>query len=278
MKPYQKIDQSEIKAVLFQPSSASLSEPSVQVEDITFEIDKDIALTSRFHFSAKDAPTLLYFYGGNESILSVTEITQGYNTSGVNVFILSMRGYDGNPGKPSFATMLSDAQALFPLVTEWLAKKEYSGPLFILGRSIGSIVAVETALNSNDTVKGIIIESGINGTESFLKALGVDPGLLNFPEEEGFNIIEKIEQIKIPTMILHGAKDTLVPIAEAENLQSSCGARSKQFFVIPGAERDNLVQTAGPLYYQTMKKFFDTVCGVNTWRGQRKKFRKKQKE
>lgn len=277
MKQYQKIDQPNIQSLLFQPSSATLLECPVDAEDIPFEVDTTTALTCRFYFAAKEAPTLLYFYDGNESISAVSIIAEGYQTSGVNVFVVSMRGYDGNPGTPSLATLLSDSKTLFPLVTDWLAKKEYSGALFVLGRSIGSICAMEAVLDNEDAIKGMIIESAINATIPYLQAIGVDESQLDFLEEDGFDIITKIEKIKIPTMILHGARDTIVPIDQAENLQSCSGARSKQFFVIPGADRDNLVQTAGPLYYQTMKKFFDTVCGVNTWRGQRKKYKKSKR-
>ena len=85
--------------------------------------------------------------------------------------------------------------------------------------------------------------------------------------------MKKIAGLTLPTMIFHGAKDSWVSIREAEKLQSHCGAKNKQFFVIPGAERDNLPEAGGELYFQTIKKFIDGICGTNTWREKRRKFK-----
>jgi hypothetical protein len=106
-----------------------------------------------------------------------------------------------------------------------------------------------------------------------LQAVGVSSEHAAITEEEGFDIIKKIEKIKLPTLIFHGARDSQVSVAQAENLQSCSGAKSKQFYVIPGAERDRLPEAGGDLYFQTIKKHIDTICGINTWRQRRKSFK-----
>jgi hypothetical protein len=70
----------------------------------------------------------------------------------------------------------------------------------------------------------------------------------------------------------------LVAIAEAEKIQAFSGARTKQFFVIPGAEHHTVGKTGGQLYIKTIKQFTDTVCGVNTWRQNRRDLKKKRTE
>ena len=278
MQIFNKIDQLEIREILFQPAVGGVPSCPQEAEDVSFEVDQDVSLTCRFYLSANDAPTLLYFYGGNESISSVEGIATGYNRCGVNVLVVSYRGYDLSTGTPSVETMFEDTKKLCSLIPDWLSQKNYSGSLFVLGRSLGSVCAMEVVLNCDDLIKGMIIESGFSSTLQYLAALGIDTDKLEITEDDGFNIIAKIEQIEIPTMILHGARDHLVAIDQAEDLQAFCGARSKQFFVIPGAERDTFVETAGPLYFQTMKKFIDTICGVHTWRRKRKSFKDKQEE
>ena len=145
-----------------------------------------------------------------------------------------------------------------------------------MGQSLGSICAIDTVLKNGDSLKGLIIESGICGTASFLEAMGASLEHADILEEDGFNNIEKIEKIKTPTLIFHGARDVLVAAAEAENLQASSGARTKQFFIIPGAEHHTLGETGGELYVQAIKQFTDTVCGVNTWRKKRKDHKRNQ--
>jgi len=153
---------------------------------------------------------------------------------------------------------------------DWLHHRAYRGPIFVMGQSLGSICAINTVFKKSDLVKGLIIESGVCGTKIYLQAMGVSLEQTDITEQEGFNTIEKIAKIKIPTLIFHGARDELVTIAEAEKIQASSGARTKQFIVIPGAKHHTVNEIGGDLYIQTIKKFTDTVCGVNTWRQKRK--------
>jgi dienelactone hydrolase len=147
-----------------------------------------------------------------------------------------------------------------------------------MGRSIGSIVAVETISQKNDDFKGMIIESGICSTPSYVSALGANIEQLGILEEDGFDMLSKVEGITLPTLIFHGATDPFIPVVQAERIQSYSGARSKQFFIIPGGTHDNLAKIGGDLYFQTIKQFTDTICGVNTWRKRRKKQKSAGKE
>ena len=76
-------------------------------------------------------------------------------------------------------------------------------------------------------------------------------------------------------MILHGARDQLIPPSEAEKLQAESGARNKQFLLIPGADHNTMISTAGRLYFQTIRQFIDTITGASSWRNKR---RQKQSE
>ena len=71
-------------------------------------------------------------------------------------------------------------------------------------------------------------------------------------------------------MILHGACDQLIPASEAEKLQADSGARNKQFLLIPGADHNTMISTAGKLYFQTIRQFIDTITGRSSWRNRRK--------
>jgi hypothetical protein len=43
--------------------------------------------------------------------------------------------------------------------------------------------------------------------------------------------------------------------------------------VIPGAGHDTVSKIGGDLYFQKIKEFINTVCGVNTWRQRRKEYK-----
>lgn len=277
MQIHSKIDHPEIVANIFpQRAGNVLPHPCpAGAEDVGFTLSPGLSLSCRFFPTAMDAPVVLFFPSPSSSLQAFDVLASKYNEQNISVFCMSYRGLMGNEGIPSVTGILGDGELLFSLASDWLHQKGYTGAIFLMGHSFGSACAINIVNNNPDSVKGLIVESGIGTTSDFLQAIGVPAEYAAFTEEDGFDIIDKIEKIKLPTLIFHGAKDSLVSVAQAEILQACCGARSKQFFVIPGAGRDDLPKTGGDLYFQTIKKYIDTVCGVNTWRQRRRSFKNK---
>ena len=278
MEKYHKIDTPEILDALFVLPLESISECPEHAEDIAFLMADKTILSCRLYLAEKDGPTLLYFHGGREFTNQYDKIAESYLKSGLNLLLVAYRGYGKSGGTPGIVSLMADSQTLAQKTSEFLKEKDCNGPLFVMGKSIGSACAIEIAYKFPDSIKGLIIDSGFCDTISFFSALGIDTGKLGFTEDDGFNNLQKIEEIKIPTLILHGSKDALVPPAVAETLQASSGARSKQFHIVPGAEHGEVAESGGELYYQTIKSFVDTVSGINTWRQRRGRRRKLVKQ
>ena len=270
MVAYSKIDQPEILALLF-PSQNNVPSPCpAGAEDIRFTTDVGHDVSYRFYSTDLQAPILFYYPATTGSAASFDLLAEQYRKQEMNVFLASYRGCGKNNGSSSIAAMYADTQKLFPLAVDWLRSNGYSGALFVMGQSLGCLSAIDTVVNESDSVKGLILESAICGTSSYLQAIGVSEKMADIAEEEGFNNIQKIAKIKVPTLIFHGTKDSLIAVAEAEELQAASGARNKQFFIIPGAEHYSVGKTGGDLFVKAIKQFADTTCGVNTWRQKRK--------
>lgn len=277
MIPYSKIDQSEVIELLFPPQSIQRSPCPENAEDVAFEVGSGVVLSCRYYSMDQNGPVLFYYPGTECSADNFHTVANNYLGKGMNVFLVSYRGCGENSGSPSVGSMYEDSEKLFPLALNWLRSKACSGPIFVMGQSLGSICAIDTAFKNSDQIKGLILESAVCGMSPYLEAMGATLDTADISEEEGFNTLGKIEKIKIPTLIFHGARDRMVAIAEAEKIQASSGARNKQFIVIPGAEHHTVGETGGDLYRQTIKQFTDTVCGVNTWRQKRKTHTSTQK-
>jgi alpha-beta hydrolase superfamily lysophospholipase len=273
METPSKIDRPDILSLLFQPPADYIGNCPAQAEDVPLSIAEGVSLSCRFYSVALDAPTLIYYHGGCDSSDTIDTEAEALNQCGINVFLASYRGFGKSTGSPAFSSLLTDADMLFSLATEWLTGKGCSGPLFVMGRALGSVCVLEVVHANPQLVKGMVLESGYGETIATLQALGADTAELNLSEEEGFNNVEKIANIKVPTLIFHGSRDGLVPVAQAEKLQAASGARNKQFVVVPGATHDTVSQTGGPLYFKTIQGFIETACGINTWRQRRKRFK-----
>lgn len=82
--------------------------------------------------------------------------------------------------------------------------------IVVLGRSLGSGPA--TYLASNLKVAGLVLMSPYTSIRNvaFSKV-----GFLSYLLSDQFNNLEKIRNVTCPTFIVHGQKDTLIPVSQA---------------------------------------------------------------
>jgi pimeloyl-ACP methyl ester carboxylesterase len=162
--------------------------------------------------------------------------------------------------------MLADAHCILAAVKNWLSAAEYTGPLLIMGRSLGSAAALELAAGHADDIAGLIIESGFATTLPLLLALGVDVAGLGIREEDGFRNVRKISSFTKPTLIIHGQYDEIIPVNSAAILQAQSPARAKEFQVVPGASHNTIITSAGELYFSVIKQFCNKISGIRAKR------------
>jgi uncharacterized protein len=273
-----KLEDPEILSRIFYPRNEPKTLPPTGAIDWNYEVEPGIAIGCRFFIHSHEAPSILYFHGNGEVVCDYDDIGQEYMEVGCNLLVMTYRGYGWSTGTPTVQAMFNDGKRLFPEVTAWLKGNDCTGPLFIMGRSLGSACAIDLASLHGDVVKGLIIESGFADSLPLLKTLGISLTTTGIKEEECFGNKEKISGVKIPTMILHGARDQLIPPAEAEKLNAASGARNKQFLLIPGADHNTMISTAGRLYFQSIRQFIDTITGTSSWRNKRKQKQSEAKD
>ncbi len=273
MQSLAKFDHPEIRSLLLKPPRDHKGSCPANAEELTLTICEGVFLSCRFYLSAQEGPTVIYFHGGGESSDSFDAEAEAFNQVGINVFLTALRGFSKSTGTPSMATLIADAGVQFSHAIEWLATRKYAGAIVIMGRSLGSVCAIDVVYNNPNTIKAMILESAFCETLPLLSAMGVGKAAEGISENDGFNNLQKIAEIKVPTIFFHGSRDCIVPLFQAEKLQAASGAKNKQFLIIPGALHDTVSQTGGDLYFTTIKGFIDTICGVNTWRQRRRKFK-----
>ncbi len=273
MQSLEKLDRPEIRSLLLQPPRDYKGDCPANAEDLSLTICEGVLLACRFYLSAPEAQTAIYFHGGGESSDSFDKEAEAFNQVGINVFLTSQRGFGKSTGTPSISALISDACMQYSKAIEWLKAKSYTGAIVVMGRSLGSVCALDVVHNNPDTIKAMILESAFCETLPLLTAIGAGKAADGISEDDGFNNLQKIAEIKVPTILFHGSRDVVVPVPQVEKLQAASGAKNKQFLIIPGAEHDTVSQTAGNLYFSTIKGFVDTICGINTWRQRRRKFK-----
>jgi hypothetical protein len=257
-RTYEKLDRPEVLAALLYPRQGTTPLPA-GAQDHEIEVAPGVTLGARFFLSPDPAAVnLLFFHGNGEVVSDYDEVGPRYTEQGINFLAVDYRGYGRSTGTPTVSAMIRDAHSVLSWVTAWLAEQGCTGHLVAMGRSLGSVSAIELA-SSEEVIAGLIVESGIAQTLPLLRTIGLDVQALSIDEADGFGNLEKICQVQKPTYILHAQHDQIIPLIQAEELQSLCGARSKEFQMIPGADHNNILERTGKLYFQAIKQFLRRV-------------------
>jgi alpha-beta hydrolase superfamily lysophospholipase len=264
---YSKLDQPEVVQTIFHPRQEALTASSLQnAVDVTIPVADGIDVHAGFHIGSKEDPNILFFHGNGEIVSDYDDIGPYYNKFGMNFLAADYRGYGRSEGSPTVTSMLSDAHVILDTAKEWLDKAEHTGPLFIMGRSLGSAAAIELASSRSDEIAGLLIESGFATTLPLLLTLGVDVAGLGITENDGFCNVRKISTFTKPTLIIHGQYDENIPVNSAAILQAESPARSKELQVVPGASHNTIMAQAGEMYFTVIKQFINKVCGIRAKR------------
>ncbi|MFZ5775525.1 MAG: alpha/beta hydrolase [Thermodesulfobacteriota bacterium] len=251
---YAKLDQPDVLARIFHPIRHESPLPAGAM-DVDLVMEDGVLLGSRFFPApASEAVNILFFHGNGEVVADYDDVGPRFVTQGVSFWVVDFRGYGRGNGAPSVGHLVQDSHVVLAQVRRKLAELGRPGPVAVMGRSLGSVSAIELAA-SEQGIAGLIIESGISRTVPLLAAVGLDPEALGIGEEDGFGNLDKIARVTIPTYILHAQFDQIIPLASAEELQSACGARSKEFQMIPGADHNNILAKTGDLYFQAIARF-----------------------
>jgi alpha-beta hydrolase superfamily lysophospholipase len=267
---YEKLDQPEVLKVLFHPRKDGGDEPPAGAVDLVFTVGDDVQVGGRYFPAAAEAPNILFFHGNGEIVSDYDPIGPKYNEYGMSLLVVDYRGYGRSSGEPTVSAMIQDAHAIFKQAKSYLKDENRNGPFILMGRSLGSVCAIELAVSHQDEIAALIIESGIATTMPLLQNMGIDTAGLGITEQHGFRNVRKIERVTKPICILHARHDQLISVTDAEILQAQSGARNKQFLVVPKADHNTIMAVAGNLYYQSIKQFLDKISGVRPqWRRKR---------
>ena len=182
-----------------------------------------------------DAPTVLYLHGNFRNISYNLENALRYRALGSNLLLVDYRGYGKSTGgKPSEAKVYEDAEAAW----QYLVKQRGVKPqqLFIYGHSLGGAVAIDLALRHPEAA-GLITESTFTSMQAMgeLKYDFLPAGLLL---NQRFESLQKIPQLKIPLLLVHGTWDQKVPVGMAQQLFEAA-PQPKTLVMIEGGEHSN---------------------------------------
>jgi len=250
---YSLLDQPHILQSVFYPRE-DYTPPPRNASDHSAAVEKDISIGCRFYPASESAPSILYFHGNGEVVSDYDDVAVLYNRIGINLFVADYRGYGQSGGTPTFSSTVADAHSIFKYFRDTLKSSGYSGPLFVMGRSLGSLSATELAASYPKELQGLIIESGFASAGKFLRYLGTSAPSARLEEFEKANL-DKLRSIIIPILIIHGEWDEIISFEQAEALYRNVGSKDKKLLRIPHAGHNDIMLVGMEQYFQAIKEF-----------------------
>jgi len=250
------LDRPEILAMIFYPRKShyvKTLEPNV--ENHLVKVDKGIEIGCRFYKSRREFPSMLYFHGNGETVEDYDWSAPLYNEAGINLFVADYRGYGFSNGTPTITNMMKDSHMIFTRFKEIIAESDFRDRIFVMGRSLGSLPAIEVAYHYERDIRGLIIESG--SANNFLYFFGslIPPDHPIRGDNNTFLNKVRLRSITKPTLIIHAEYDTLVPLEEGRELYANSAAKDKRFVIIPNADHNDLMAKGEDQYFDAIKSF-----------------------
>jgi len=202
------------------------------------------------------APVVYYLHGVRWNLTgNVNRISQ-LRRFGFSVFAIDYRGFGKSDGElPSEDSVYEDARAGW----QWLVGREPDpSRRFIYGHSLGGAVAVELAVRLSSggaQARGLIVESSFTSLADMASELSkgwlpVGPLL-----SQKFDSIEKIRQIRMPVLIVHGAGDRFVPARFSEALYAAA-PEPKKLLLVENGSHNNSMLVGDADYRQALREVF----------------------
>ena len=191
------------------------------------------------------ANTVLYSHGNAEDLGMIRYRMNQYVEHGYGVAAYDYEGYGMSDGTPSESAAYRDIERVWRWLVE--EKKIPQESIVIHGFSVGTGPSCYLAEKVN--ARALILEAPFQST---FAVAGV--GFLPFNR---FPNIDRIANIDMPLLIIHGDADRIIPFSHGRKLFETA-KEPKTLYTVEGAGHNNLILKAGENYWKTLRKFLDT--------------------
>lgn len=227
--------------------------------DLKIKINEETEIVSRCHIISSEKPLVIMFHGNGETAIDYEGLglVNAFKKQGINIIVTDYRGYGDSSGNPTMRAVIEDAKVLFDKIIDSL---NMNGPLFIMGRSLGSAPAIEIAVERANEIKGVIIESGYAHTYELFRRLGVSQRMLDPEVEDYFSNNRKIKKVEVPLLVIHGENDWIIPVRDGRDLHANAQSKKKKLLIIKGAGHNDIWYRGQKEYMSAVKEFISDIC------------------
>jgi alpha-beta hydrolase superfamily lysophospholipase len=238
------------------------------MQELDIPIDKTLSSNQYLHAwwwpaRGSNAPTLLYLHGMRWNLTAQLGRITALHNMGFAVLAIDYRGFGQSPGDlPSERSVYQDAQAAWKRLVQL---QPDAGKRMIYGHSLGGAIAIDLAeqIDKDDLPKasGLIIESTFTDMGAAAQAVIKTSLPVRWILSEKFDSIDKIADVGIPVLIVHGTEDQYIPPRLSEELFEAAMA-PKKLLLIPGGTHNNSMIVGNRQYAEAIRQLFKVNADI----------------
>jgi fermentation-respiration switch protein FrsA (DUF1100 family) len=214
------------------PAQAGLS----GFEDVVLDTPDGERVMAWYRAPEPGRAVVLYFHGNGGSLINRAGRARLLTEGGRGLLLASYRGYSGSTGTPTETGLRTDARTAY----DWLAQPAARERIVLYGESLGTGVAV--GLATERQVAGIVLDA------PFTSAADVAGHHFRFLPtwllRDQYRSLERIRDIHVPLLVIHGDQDGVVPFTLGERLYEHAN-EPKRFLRIPGGDHVSNLEAGG---------------------------------
>ncbi|MFS2202653.1 alpha/beta hydrolase [Pseudomonas sp. Pseusp3] len=211
----------------------------------------------------RDAPAILYLHGVRWNLTGQAFRIEQLRAMGYSVLAIDYRGFGQSKGDlPSEASVYEDAHVAWE---RFVAMQPDASKRLIYGHSLGSAVAIELAAGLAAQakqqhvpvpVRGLVIESSFTSLgDAVAEVANNNLPMSGLPVRwllsQKFDSIDKIVDIDMPLLVVHGLADPFMPSRFSQQLFNAAH-EPKRLLLIPGGTHNNSMSLGGSQYRQAL--------------------------
>jgi pimeloyl-ACP methyl ester carboxylesterase len=174
-----------------------------------------------------------------------------FDATGLDLFVATYRGYGASDGTPTFAALVADVHPIAARFHQILDSEGGPGLRLVMGRSLGGHAALEVAAHCPERFDALVLSSPA-GEGSRLA-----DRLVDVPEPTVRALLAaheaKLAKITLPTLLVHGSSDDLIPLSSVERLAKLLTSAAEcTMMIIDGASHNDLLWLAHDAYFEAI--------------------------
>ncbi len=184
-----------------------------------------------------DARTVVHFHNNRETAEDQLWLARSLSARGLGVVLVEFRGYGRSSDQdPSEEGLYADAEAALDMLA---ARGQGPDRVVLFGTSLGTGVAAEMARRGRGA-RLVLVTPYTSLPDLVTDVVPAVPARALLADH--FDTLEKCEQISVPTLVIHGDRDEIVPLWMGERVAERVGG---SLLVLPGRKHGDLFADGG---------------------------------